>query len=102
MTPMFDFERFIPEYELLTRRYFLRMGVAGAALAGLWPDSARSDPRGPELAEAIAKLEPYFTPLDEFRDVSRGNPLPHSLPQDLYIAGAMADVGTRISIDLIP
>jgi len=64
---MFDLERLIAEHELLTRRYFLRMGVAGAALARLWPDSARSDPRGPELAEATAKLDPYFTPLDEFR-----------------------------------
>ena len=29
----------------------------------------------------MAKLEPYFTPPEKFRDVSRGKPLPHSLPE---------------------
>src|SRR5439155_12747416 len=35
-----------------------------------------------ELAQALAKLEAYFTPPAEFRDVSRGKPLPHKLPAD--------------------
>src|SRR5207302_1374496 len=35
-----------------------------------------------ELAQALVKLEPYFTPQEQFRDVSRGKPLPHSLSQD--------------------
>jgi DMSO/TMAO reductase YedYZ molybdopterin-dependent catalytic subunit len=76
---MIDLERFIAEHERLTRRYFLQLGVAGAAVAGMWPARGQSEPTGSELAEAIAKLEPYFTPLDQFRDVSRGKPLPHSL-----------------------
>ncbi len=82
MSTMIDLERFIAKHELLTRRYFLRMGVAGAAIAGMWPIRGRSEPTRPELADAIAKLEPYFTPLDQFRDVSRGKPLPHSLPDE--------------------
>src|SRR5262249_60214259 len=31
---------------------------------------------------AIAALEPVSTPEDKFRDVSRGKPLPHSLPEE--------------------
>src|SRR4051812_3447359 len=60
----------------LTRRLFLR---AGAAAAAGW---SVSDLRGesPELAKAIEKIEPYFTAPDDFQDVSRGKPLPHSIP----------------------
>ncbi len=36
----------------------------------------------PELASAIESLEPYFTPQEKFRDVSRGKPLPHSLSEE--------------------
>jgi DMSO/TMAO reductase YedYZ molybdopterin-dependent catalytic subunit len=79
---MIDVERFLAEHRRLTRRFFLRMGAAGAAVAGLWPASGRAEPRGAELDQAIAKLEPFFTPLDQFRDVSRGKPLPHSLPEE--------------------
>ena len=71
-------ERFLCEHHELTRRYFLRMGVAGAAALGLWPRSAGADPLAPELVKAIETLEPYFTPQQKFRDVSRGKPLPHS------------------------
>lgn len=41
-----------------------------------------ADPPAPELARAIESLEPYFTPQEKFRDVSRGKPLPHSLSDD--------------------
>jgi hypothetical protein len=33
------------------------------------------------LQKAIASLEPYFTPPEQFRDVSRGKPLPHTLSE---------------------
>ena len=36
----------------------------------------------PGLAKTIDSLEPYFTPQEKFRDVSRGKPLPHSLSED--------------------
>src|SRR5579871_1760104 len=60
----------------LSRRAFL-----GAGAAALAPKTARAD-RPPELAKAISQLEPYFTPPAEFRDVSRGNPIPHRLPPE--------------------
>jgi hypothetical protein len=68
------------EHQELTRRYFLRLGVVGAATMGFWPwRAARGESGGTAPPEGV---EPYFTPQDKFRDVSRGKPLPHSLPDD--------------------
>ena len=73
-------ERFLDEHLALTRRHLLRAGAACAA-AGCWLTDARAEPPAPELADALAKLEPYFTPQARFTDVSRGKPQPHSLPE---------------------
>ena len=79
---MSDLEQFVREHGELTRRYFLRLGVAGSALAGMWPRRSSAAAPAPELAAAIAALESFFTPPANFRDVSRGKPLPHSLPDE--------------------
>ena len=74
--------RFLLEHQELTRRHFLRLGAAGASVLGLPASGAGADPAAaPALAKAIADLEPYFTPQEKFRDVSRGKPLPHSLSE---------------------
>lgn len=65
----------------ISRRLFLGAGVAGAALSARHV-RADSPLKSPELAKAIEKIEPYFTPPAEFEDVSRGNPIPHKLPDD--------------------
>ena len=72
---------FLREHDRLTRRYFLRLGAASAAALGLRPLAALAQEPSPELAEALAKLESFLTSPDQFRDVSRGKPLPHSLPE---------------------
>ncbi len=51
------------------------------AAIGFTPPAAIAATPPPELAEALAKLESFLTPQDKFRDVSRGKPLPHSLPE---------------------
>jgi len=79
---MSDLQRFVREHRELTRRYFLRLGVASSALAGLWPQRSNAASPAPELAAAIAALESFFTVPANFRDVSRGKPLPHSLPDE--------------------
>ena len=73
---MREAERFLAEHTAITRRFFLRLGAVGLA-ANASPGRAASD-----LARVIANLEPYFTPPDEFRDVSRGKPLPHAIPEE--------------------
>ncbi len=75
-------ERFLFDHRELTRRYFIRLGVAGAAALGFGRLAAGADPLAPELAKALESLEPYFTHPESFRDVSRGKPLPHSLPDE--------------------
>src|SRR5688500_8449614 len=72
---MSDADRSRAEPREVTRRFVLGCGVA--ALAAGRAAAARP----PELAKALETLEPYFTPQADFRDVSRGTPLPHSLPE---------------------
>src|SRR4051794_7122378 len=59
-----------------------RAGGAGAARGGARPPPAAAGPPARELAVALEKLEPFFTPPADFRDVSRGKPLPHALPEE--------------------
>src|SRR5262245_4119913 len=65
----------------LTRRFFLRAGTAWAA-AGWAAGTVRADGIPPELADVVKGIEPYFTRPAEFQDVSRGKPVPHSLPEE--------------------
>ncbi len=76
-----DSNRFLTEHCRSTRRYFLRFGVAGVAALQMLPLAAQQQPEG-ALAEAIAAIPPWLTAQDDFQDVSRGNPKPHSLPAE--------------------
>jgi hypothetical protein len=78
---MNDPEPLLAEHVHLTRRFFLGMGATCMALAGDRSSVHSAESAAPELAPALAKLEPYFTPPADFRDVSRGKPLPHALPE---------------------
>jgi DMSO/TMAO reductase YedYZ molybdopterin-dependent catalytic subunit len=79
---MNQLQQFLGEHQQLTRRYFVRLGALGAAAAVAWPRIGRAETRPPELAKAIESLESFFTPPAKFKDVSRGKPLPHSLPDE--------------------
>lgn len=61
-----------------SRRLFLQSGIAGTVAAASLP--AADLPA--ELKPVVEKLEPHFTPAEEFRDVSRGKPIPHTLPEE--------------------
>jgi len=73
-------EKFLDEHVDRTRRYFLRQAAAGTAAIAGWPLFAADSIRSPVLQDAIEQLEPFLTVQDEFRDVSRGKPKPHTLP----------------------
>ncbi len=77
-----DFTRFMREHATLTRRYFLGCGVAGIAAAASLRSLAEDRVRDPKLQRSLDALETWLTHPDEFRDVSRGNPLPHSLSEE--------------------
>ena len=83
---MSDSHRFLLNHAALSRRYFLRLGIAGSTALGisqlLSVRAGESNVKSPELAKAIAALGPFFTPPEDFQDVSRGKPLPHSIPEE--------------------
>ena len=70
------------KHQHLTRRHFLQTGVTSAAALAFSRVGRGVPGEPPELAKAIDSLEPYFTPQEKFRDVSRGKPLPHSLSEE--------------------
>jgi len=63
-----------------SRRSFLRLGAAAAAALGTGLPVRAQDTA--DLARAVEDADPYLTPQEKFRDVSRGNPLPHKLPPE--------------------
>jgi DMSO/TMAO reductase YedYZ molybdopterin-dependent catalytic subunit len=83
---MSEVHDFFENHAALSRRFFLRLGVAGSAAIGLSPllsaSASESIAKCPELAKAIVALGPFFTPPEDFQDVSRGKPLPHSIPEE--------------------
>lgn len=78
---MLDPQQFAAGHLALSRRYFLRLGIAGAAAWRLSPLAAFADDSAGKalLAEEIAKLQ-YLTDFDKFQLVERGEPLPYTHP----------------------
>jgi DMSO/TMAO reductase YedYZ molybdopterin-dependent catalytic subunit len=74
--------QFLREHQIVTRRYFLGAGTSTLLAGGMLARALGDEADDPELAEALAKLDSFFTPPDKFNDVSRGNPLPHSLSDE--------------------
>jgi len=66
-----------------SRRSFLRFGAAAAAALGTGLPVGAQDTV--DLARAVEEADPYLTPQEKFRDVSRGNPLPHKLPPEKLV-----------------
>jgi DMSO/TMAO reductase YedYZ molybdopterin-dependent catalytic subunit len=79
---MKQFHRFLAQHRRLTRRFFLGLGAAGSTALVSWPLVGQAEPANPQLAKALEELESFLTPQENFRDVSRGKPLPHSLPDN--------------------
>ncbi len=89
---------FLAEHAEVSRRWLLRTGVAGAVTLGTWPFALAESGRSAVLEEAIAKLEPYFTLQGDFRDVSRGEPTPHSIPDETKVQVGMTRDSWRLEV----
>ena len=72
---------FIREHKDLTRRFFLRLGAVGASSLSALPLFSSDDGQDSALDRKIRDIESWLTLQDHFRDVSRGNPRPHSLDE---------------------
>jgi DMSO/TMAO reductase YedYZ molybdopterin-dependent catalytic subunit len=79
---MSDRDSFTDPRHALTRRHFLCTGAALTAAGASWTAHAEAEAPAPELRPALEGLESFFTPQVDFRDVSRGTPLPHTLPPE--------------------
>ena len=75
-------KNFLAEHNLVTRRFFLQVGAAGSVFVPRLAVGVAADQKDNLLADAIAKLESMLTRQEDFRDVSRGKPLPHSLSDE--------------------
>ena len=77
---MIDLNSVASDHMEVTRRYFLRLGVAGSAAmttSSLW---AAENEAKTAIEQAVAELE-YLTPLNQFRFAGRGNPPPWKLSE---------------------
>lgn len=77
---------FLNEHVELSRRFFLQAGLSAGMYGSILTAAVRGDEAAPQKAKpkpdkAGAGPEPYFTPVNDFRDVSRGKPVPHSLSE---------------------
>ena len=73
----------------MTRRFFHKMGlstvVAGPFAASMTSgrgELSEAPVRSAKPVKAGARPDPYFTRPEDFQDVSRGKPVPHSLPEE--------------------
>lgn len=83
---------------MLNRRHFLQVGsvcLAGASL----PFSINADENvASELHKWIEQLDPFFTPQEKFSEVSRGKPLPHSLPDEKKASVGLTRESWRLEV----
>jgi hypothetical protein len=83
---MTETERFLAEHAAVTRRYFLRLGIGSAAVALLPKNSFGDDKNDAGSAEEapppFTRLDSFLTPPEGFNDISRGDPVPHTLSEE--------------------
>jgi len=84
---MDHFGDFLSRHRDLTRRYFLKLGVAGLAIPAVLHSTGQAQAATggsllPSAEEKAKRFGSYLTPDELFADVSRGEPLPHSLPEE--------------------
>jgi DMSO/TMAO reductase YedYZ molybdopterin-dependent catalytic subunit len=73
---------FLVEHRTLTRRFFLGAGLSTLAALGQPGMVRAASPRSKKQPEREARFATYLTPPDGFEDVSRGKPIPHTLPDE--------------------
>ena len=92
----------------ITRRDFVRTtsALAAAALAGGLSNTAQSaetaapasaKPAPPKSVSSAAR-HPFLTPAEKFRDVSRGDPKPHTLKGDALVQARLTPETWRLEI----
>ncbi len=89
--------RFKDAHPALTRRSMLQVGVSGLAMTG-WNSLAPCLSAGPAVDQGFPEFESFLTPAQNFRDVSRGNPIPHTLPEDKLRAAGLTRESWKLEV----
>ena len=71
----------LEEHRRKTRRFFMQFGLAGIIAMESHPLLASDNGGTANLDEAISGIESWLTRQEDFQDISRGDPLPHQLPE---------------------
>ena len=87
-------ERTVPTWDPISRRDTFRLGVAGVALGAAGRATAR--PASADRPEGPSR--PYLTPGDDFKDVSRGDPVPHTLEGEALVKARLTPETWRLEI----
>ena len=90
-----------PLAQPVTRRDFVRTTsvLAASALAVRFSNAAEAaETPVPSKPASFTKSHPFLTPSDKFRDVSRGNPKPHTLKGDALIQARLTPETWRLEI----
>src|ERR1700733_8456896 len=90
--------RFLLEHQTLTRRFFLGAGLSSLAALGQPRLVRAASPRSKKQPEREARFASYLTPPDGFEDVSRGKPIPHTLPEDRKRAVGLTRESWRLEV----
>ncbi|MEW6304096.1 MAG: molybdopterin-dependent oxidoreductase [Verrucomicrobiota bacterium] len=94
----------------LSRRAFVRTsalaasafaGLSGSATAAEGKKAAAPSTAAPKPAVSVPPRA-YLTPADKFRDVSRGNPRPHTLKGDALVQARLTSETWRLEITADP
>ncbi len=94
---------FLKRHRELTRRHFLKWGAAGLAVPSLlhWTEPLRAGTGAsllPDAEEKATRFSSYFTPDERFADVSRGDPLPHTLTEEKKTAVGLTRESWRLEV----
>lgn len=86
----------------LSRRWLLKLGAMGAAIAAVPTRVVSDDTVHATMLDALAELETYLTRQQDFRDVSRGRPKPHQLDDAAKEQAGLTRETWRLTVDSDP
>src|SRR5438309_271113 len=81
--------------ESITRRAALRVGVAGIAIGSLGNSRSFAEPPRPS---GLKPPRAFLTLGKDFQDVSRGDPIPHTLTGDALIRARLTPETWRLEV----
>jgi hypothetical protein len=98
LNPSANDSAFLNAHTELSRRFFMQAGVAGISMGTMLRNADVSAgfatkpnpmPSSQSSDKAGAEQDPYFTLSADFRDVSRGKPIPHTLSEEQRITSGL-------------